>query len=121
MGSTTNNTLSTNRPIIPTTKQLLYIDVIVVKSLQKRLESIEDRKVPFVALLIRIAQRLHGIENAHVHILSRNDSLQHALTRQITAPIVREILRRHDGRMGIERSPGRYRVEWLAYLNIEDD
>lgn len=35
--------------------------------------------------------------------------------------IVREILRRHDGRMGIERSPGRYRVEWLAYLNIEDD
>jgi len=93
MGSTTNNTLSTNRPIIPTTKQLLYIDVIVVKSLQKRLEGIEDRKVPLVALLIRIAQRLHGIENAHVHILSRNDSLQHALTRQITAPIVREILR----------------------------
>ena len=92
MGSTTNNTLSTNRPIIPTTKQLLYIDVIVVKSLQKRLEGIEDRKVPLVALPIRIAQRLHGIENAHVHILSRNDSLQHALTRQITAPIVREIL-----------------------------
>lgn len=84
--------LPTNRAIIPTTKQLLYINETVVKPSQKRLECVENGKVPLVTLLIRIPQRLHRVEYAQIHIPSRNDTLQHALTRQIPAPVVRQVL-----------------------------
>lgn len=79
-------------PIIPTTKQLLYINVIVIQPSQKRLQRIENGKVRLVALPIRIPQRLHRIDEAHVHVLSRNHALQYALTRQVATPIIRQIL-----------------------------